>query len=933
MGRRDNITKNKSIYTISKKHMISTAGTIYEKDHVTIIPNDGIFDEVPKFSDSNFKFRIGSDKNDKKRHSRGVWVKPDDEESGITWTLSNLSGHVTTEETKIVNKPNYSSMKDFAYYGSAVELLQATVNDIILRFPGGLSYYGAYAPKVTEGDKTYYLVSNEFNIDFYTTGDVFSGDVKNPLRVLCAGYAQYVDRNGNQISSPIVTITGDCLESIIGTVNIIGDDEIFYIYLNGDGKKLLVTDRDSSDYTDDELFIIRPNETVIKEFWNTLDDFERVLLNRDSEPVYKAVFDTPYMSDDGYYFVPNNYIWPTVGNDGFTPDITTGAFQGYLEKLRALAEFHDEYDSDNILRMYTHEPIKNLDWTFINQNDDDTDIDADFDASRIKAMLHVWGRQFDDLKLYTENVKASNTITYDEKNNVPDYFLTDKVELNGWEARTVSPTKEETPLSDTISGETETGEKWVFEKAKKPADVNIKFMRRLALCSPYINALKGTRRGLITILNMFGYTEDQENKEPQKEGTFNISEYVSVAHYFPDYGEMSRLRGTAEYLNYDGNDNFMVGYPVVRVTPSNPEAEDYLIPWFDPNEQYRDPLYFQQNGGWGRFHKKVISLPITTLTEIEERENFRLYSETESYMKFATDLNDLRNTPNSDLIEGMVCYVSDISGLEEIYVESEEDRVTWENYPEKEFSHYFILKKKALSQTIGYLSNEWYDCYGWRNIYNIEYNGMYGYTDDGLRVLYLESLSNEHKGNNPHIGNGEYDDGKSYIDRYNILFSEALKDGIYDFLKDSQDESDRDDYAAIATSGFCASFLEDSDIDNKKSHYFEDTEAAEPRLACLQEEDGAWVEVEDENRNNWDEDFFDNLSIPEQETVTSKHDEAAANSVINIKNIVISFGTGGNQYLREYIEKVVIKYLETMIPSTTIVRYRFDSDTSQDITG
>jgi hypothetical protein len=927
MGRRNNITKNKSIYTINKKHMVSTAGTIYEKDHVTIIRDDGIFDEAPSFSDSNFKYRIGTDKDDKKKHSRGVWVKPVEGDSGETWTLSNLSGHVKTEETKIVNKPNYSSMKDFAYYGSAVELLKATVNDIIIRFPGGLSYYGNNAPKMTIGEDTYYLVSNEFDIDFYTQGDVFSGDVKNPLRVLCASYGEYVDREGNVISQPKVQIFSNCLESIIGTVDIIGEEELFYIYLNGEGKKILMTKTDSSDFTLKELFIIRPNEKIINEFWNSLDDFERVLLNRDSEPVYKAVFETPYSNETGFYYTPESYVWPTVGNDGFTPDMTTGIFRGYLERLRALAEFHDEYDSDNILRMYTHEPIKNLDWTFLDKNTDEVATGQDFNSARMKAMLHVWGRQFDDLKLYAENVKSTNTITYDEKNNVPDYFLTDKVEMNGFEAKTIAPVKSESVLSDTISGTIEVNsavtKEWVLEKEKKPSDVNIKFMRRLALCAPFITAMKGTRRGLTTILNMFGYTEDKENPSPQTEGTFNIREYVSVAHYFPEYAEISRLRALGEYINAGDVSNFMEGYPVAKVNPSSEENVPYIIPWFDNKTVYRDPMYFQQKGGWGRFHKKLISLPITTVTEIEEREDFRIYSETETYMKFASDLNDLRNIPNADLFEGMVCYVSDISGLEEMYVESEEDAEMWEA---RVHSHYFILKKKALSQTIGYVHNDWYDCYGWRNIYDVEYNGDIEYTDDGLRVLYLESLTNEQQGNNPHTGKGEYDDGKSYLDRYNILFSEALKDGIYDYLKDSQDEGDRNDYAAIATSGFCTSFLEDSDIDNKKSHYFEDTEAEEPRLACLQKEGDEWVEVEDENRNNWDEDFFENLVIPEQETVTSKHDEAAANSVVNIKNIVISFGTGGNQYLREYLEKVVIKYLETMIPSTTIVRYQFDTD-------
>jgi hypothetical protein len=57
-----------------------------------------------------------------------------------------------------------------------------------------------------------------------------------------------------------------------------------------------------------------------------------------------------------------------------------------------------------------------------------------------------------------------------------------------------------------------------------------------------------------------------------------------------------------------------------------------------------------------------------------------------------------------------------------------------------------------------------------------------------------------------------------------------------------------------------------------------------------------------------------------------KTNEAAANSIINVKNLVINFGTSGNRHLKKYIESVVMPYLEHMIPSTTILKYRFDNE-------
>ena len=193
MAKKDRLIKSKSIYTIKKQHALTNDATIYENDHMTRIPNDGIYDdEMALFSESNFKYRIRTEKNEKKRHVRGEYLKPDGKEDDF-WTLGDLSGTTESEESKIVLKPNYTSLKDFAYYGSAVELIKATVNDIIQRFPGGIMNYPAevkdIAPKVKVGDKEYTLLSNEFEIDCWTGGEtIASANVKNTMRVQAGAY-------------------------------------------------------------------------------------------------------------------------------------------------------------------------------------------------------------------------------------------------------------------------------------------------------------------------------------------------------------------------------------------------------------------------------------------------------------------------------------------------------------------------------------------------------------------------------------------------------------------------------------------------------------------------------------------------------------------------------------------------------------------------
>ena len=41
---------------------------------------------------------------------------------------------------------------------------------------------------------------------------------------------------------------------------------------------------------------------------------------------------------------------------------------------------------------------------------------------------------------------------------------------------------------------------------------------------------------------------------------------------------------------------------------------------------------------------------------------------------------------------------------------------------------------------------------------------------EALKVVYLESIIDENKGNNPHVGYGTYDDGKTYLEYFRQLF-------------------------------------------------------------------------------------------------------------------------------------------------------------------
>lgn len=912
MARRDNLTKSTSLYTARKKHQVLSAGTVYENDLMTISPNDGFFNnEMALFNDSIFKYRVRAGENSKKRHTRGGWTA--NASGDTTWTIANVSAIPITEETKIVNKPDYSSMKDFAYYGSAVELVKATVKDIIMKFPGGLQEYASadLAPKVKVDGVTYYIISNEYEIDFWSKGD----GIDDSLKYLNSAYAKYNQGEGDvakELEQPYIQIDSSCPEAIIGTA-IIGDFSL-YIYKNGDGKYYLLEKE-----TPSGKIICRPKEEYQKEFWDNLDDFEKVLLNRNSSPLYTAVLETPYQTEEGFFYEMKSYTWPTLeeGDNAYSPDITTLKFQGYLNSLLSVAEYHDEHDSDNIWRMMTHESIKNLDWTFMRDKDGNPVDASDIDSSRMKAMLRMYGRLFDDLKRSADNVKASSTISYDGKGNIPDYFLTDELENEGWEAKNTAPSMDNSEKAD---GYTDDAGNIIIKSGKTSSDTNIEFMRRLLLNSNYIQSMKGTRRGIETILGMFGYTQATGDTATAA-GTYTIHEYVRFAQNFPNYNEMAKLRALGEYIYGDEAVNLMEGYPVSVIRPEGAEDEtkDYLIPWMDKKTTYKYPLYFQSKGGWGKWKSKNINLSISSAKTLSESGKLRVYSETEPYMRFANDIDGMLQIPNDEVLENMICYVTDISDLNKGYNASAED----EAYTD--YSHYFILKNTSLSPFVGFVNTDTNKCYGWKNVYIHEYDGKDEalMTEDGKRVLYLESLTAEYASNNPHTGKGKYDDGHEYIDRFNYIFSEALKTGNYDYLRNG-DAEDCKAYSALTISGFK---ITEAVEDNKKCHFFSGASNGTSLEFSAGDEDSHNVL---EEPKNWDV----NKKIGEEnypqnpaEITVNPWEDGADYSVMNVKNVLIQFGTSENSYLREYIQNTVLRYLEPMIPSTTILSYQFDSDT------
>lgn len=448
--------KSHSNYVLKSKHQNVNDGTIYERD-ITTIGGVNQFSKgmTPIYRSNNFIISVRNDTGSTNVYNNSKWEKSTS--ASTIWTLENVSGMTSnnddSNDVKIVLKQDYYDFCDFAYYGSLSELFRASVTDILDRFPGELYctsnniYYTTYETinqetiedSVILGGKDLYNLDNPFGIDIYSLSN--HGEDANPLKFFAdEGYKNYqIIKNGetsditswepkefsdntckgNRICR--VVLTDDHNKSIDISVYIGDDDKIFYMC----DKSL-------------EGMHIRPKEEFISEFYNKCDNFQKLIMNRKSTPLYKAVFSVLKENEYGFYRDFETFVFPTTFG-GYNIIANDYGFSDYTKRLADIGEFYDNRVSDNIYRSMTHEAIKNFDWTYTKEYTQGDEEEYVFGGQKIQKALRVIGREFDEIKSYIDNIKNIRKLSYDERSNMPDYFLKYSLDSDGWDIKLPYP--------------------------------------------------------------------------------------------------------------------------------------------------------------------------------------------------------------------------------------------------------------------------------------------------------------------------------------------------------------------------------------------------------------------------------------------------------------------------------------------------------------
>lgn len=851
-----------SNYILKKKHQTISTGTIWERDWVTIGAKHQIEKgKRPFFGDSGFLYTINNIPTTKKRHDFGKWVG--------NWFYPDVEN---AQETVNSVEVNYLSndIRDFVYYGSCTELIRSSVLNIIETYPPIVAtsnkkkydddgnFIGYTCEKVTLPGKTTpeigFKVNNFFNVDFIHT-DVDTSKVKNIYLFFSDVYQYYkcsfkttdeensahgnnyeiIDYSWeytneydpscqeNNFMKPIIllkfeTVDPETEKNFKFKVRMYqGYDDFFYISDFGDG----ITDDGTTFNDTNYMFQLELKEEYKREFFDKLDDFQRLLLREDTKPLYKNTFLTPYETETGMYYTYMNYTWPTQETAFKTIilDVSSPLYYEYIDSLYKLGNSLDELWCDNLWRNMTHESIKNYDWTYRRTFEEGEEEDNIIGGQRMEHIIRIYGRVFDDLKRYVDGIRLTTKVTYDGRNNRPEAELSDKLDYMGWDIFSTIPVltdivKEDDPtviitqeeydnlpeeekddyvlvsedLSDTVIDNEyiqNNGLKWFRSINNNTVTASLEdnaFMRALSLSSKYILKSKGTIDSIEMILALFGFGIEE---------TFDVTEHY---HYIiPEQYDEKRAKQINDLIQRDSisksydEDQFFMGLPLSIKDIYN---NNYIIPFYDSRRYYEGEFGFQTKGGWGADNDDS-----TRVTE---------FMETLSYLKVVGNITELLSLNPFDVNKEDIYYVIDLSDITQ-YDEGigEEDL--------EHFTHFYYCNNDVFVERYS----------SWTNIKDNDGSAYYD------KAMYLDSIISTDIGNNPHVGYGLYDLGQEYLNYMNQPFFYILNNY-------SLDEGTRSDMEDIEF--FVSERLKAEDMHEKLFDFLSNSEERDKFFAKIKKE-------------------------------------------------------------------------------------------------
>lgn len=677
-----------------------------------------------------------------------------------------------------------------------------------------------------------FVLDNPFKIDMHHKR-VILDKYDNPMRFMAQSWSKYCVVNGDGKEEKITSFAiepkdvPECCEEGLVMYDITIETEkskkpyvIKAYYVGGD----IVYIYNNKKYP--PMTEIRPQQEYIDDYFANLKGFKRQLLRQDTIPLYSNKFITPVEENLIWFYPVEMHIWPSKG---YCIDISSEAFETFIGNLFDLAQHFDELWSDNLYRSMTHESIKNFDWTYSRDYYEGDAQDNIEGGERMQKIIRVFGRAFDDIKLYIDTMKNIKNTTYDKYKNAPEALLSDEVSIKGIDVKSTISTDYDLDAKITAESlDTNVIEKdkcWVDKSlstlskwypTRRSEDVfcdvcDNEMMRRMLLSVKRIMQTKGTQQSIEMIFGLFGFgrgidyeieeeaffTEQMIPSDECVDGDGDSKRDWSTVIGSDGWKQVnSRKKGDlAVEINADKDldllyyEDSLSGVPMREVLLGR-ENTPYLVPYYDSTQLYDGDLIFQEKGGWGKFIKRGDNDPLDDCFD---------YQETVSYLHVVGTVGELLSI-NSYTVDNNTIY----------YVANLEDYTTYDENPPMDIdnhitmSHYFILINNFETYKISSWKNivvsTELDVEGKLQIVDEKYKEAFQklFTTDGkqdwvyspkdlpsdatdeeklgtyeyafAKMSYLDSILSTNIANNPHVGYGNYDDGNTFIEYMKLPF-------------------------------------------------------------------------------------------------------------------------------------------------------------------
>lgn len=494
-------------------------------------------------------------------------------------TLSKETGGSTTENTTTTNnnKIKFKDAKDDAgrsLFGSLNSRLLVSIKNIIKNYPAGF-LIDKDAIRTTSLDT---LMDITYNSVYDTTQFTFEiSRAYNPFDiVLVKPNSNTLPESDNNVrnffssyTKYVVEISGNTYPITNYTYNISSPSKLT-LTVNGSPFGL------SSTYT--ESVFIKPINGIIEEFFESLDEIEAQLLNRETAPIYTVSFVVPKdnLDKSNTELITLKYTWP-LDKDNWNLKINGFEYENYITNISDVANEIDDYKSHLIVRFLSSPQL----------------FEFDTDDKKTESIFQLYGQSFDNVKKYIDNIAYMRNVSYDGIRNLPDILLKNLSETLGLSVVNLFDEKKFEDFLYTRHDSKYQGE----SVGKNLFEAEYEFYRRLLVNLAFIYKSKGTRTSIKFFLKFLGAPEP----------LIEINEYVYNVTDVPNSKNLEEdiydvLIGGKQFVSaiFDTDTNQYVkvtttgsttfsrdGYPVDETTGLPRRASSLS-----------NDIFFQKGAGW-----------------------------------------------------------------------------------------------------------------------------------------------------------------------------------------------------------------------------------------------------------------------------------------------------------------------------------------------